>query len=87
MLLATSLLVAPDLALAQTSPFSTGATNLQQNILLWLTPIAVIAVMVLGVMAMANRISWAWCIAAVLGIIIAFGANDIVNWVRGLGGV
>ena len=47
----------PNLALAQTtsSPFLTGATALQSNILAWLTPIAIILVMVLGAMAMANR--------------------------------
>jgi hypothetical protein len=52
-LLAASHLV---LAQAQGSPFMTGATSLQTNILAWLTPIAVILVMVLGAMAMANRI-------------------------------
>jgi type IV secretion system protein VirD4 len=45
----------PDLAFAQASPFMTGATALQTNILAWLTPVAVILVMVLGAMAMANR--------------------------------
>ena len=79
---------APDLALAQsTSPFMTGATALQTNILAWLTPIAVILVMALGAMAMANRMSWGWCLGAVLGIAIAFGAPQIVTWVRGLFGV
>jgi type IV secretion system protein VirB2 len=80
-------LVLPDVALAQASPFLTGATALQTNILAWLTPVAIILVMVLGAMAMANRISWAWCIAAILGIAIAFGASQIVTWVRGLFGV
>ena len=47
---------APDLALAQASPFMTGATSLQTNLLAWLTPVAIILVMVLGGMAMANRI-------------------------------
>jgi type IV secretion system protein VirB2 len=78
----------PDLALAQaTSPFMTGATALQTNILAWLTPVAVILVMVLGAMAMANRISWGWCIAAILGIAISFGSTQIVAWVRGMFGV
>ena len=72
---------------AQASPFLTGATALQSNILAWLTPIAVILVMVLGAMAMANRISWGWCITAILGIAIAFGASQIVAWVRGMFGV
>lgn len=78
----------PDVAVAQTtSPFLTGATALQSNILAWLTPVAIILVMVLGGMAMANRISWGWCIAAILGIAISFGSTQIVTWVRGMFGV
>src|SRR5579862_5964156 len=86
--LALVFLALPDLSLAQAaSPFLTGATALQTNILAWLTPVAVILVMVLGAMAMANRISWGWCIAAILGIAISFGATQIVTWVRGMFGV
>jgi type IV secretion system protein VirB2 len=77
----------PELAFAQSSPFLTGATSLQTNILAWLTPIAIILVMVLGGMAMANRMSWGWCIGAIIGIAIAFGAPQIVTWVRGMFGV
>ncbi len=82
-----SLLFLPAVALAQASPFMTGATALQTNILAWLTPVAIILIMVLGAMAMANRISWGWCIAAILGIAISFGAPQIVGWVRGMFGV
>ena len=78
---------APELCVAQASPFMTGASALQTNILAWLTPIAIILVMVLGGMAMANRMSWGWCIGAILGIAIAFGAPQIVTWVRGMFGV
>jgi type IV secretion system protein VirB2 len=81
------LLAAPEAAWAQASPFMTGATALQTNILAWLTPIAVILIMVLGGMAMANRMSWGWCLGAILGIAIAFGAPQIVTWVRGMFGV
>jgi len=80
-------LTLPGLVHAQTSPFMTGATALQTNILAWLTPIAVILVMALGAMAMANRLSWGWCLGAILGIAIAFGAPQIVSWVRGMFGV
>jgi type IV secretion system protein VirB2 len=79
--------VMPTLVVAQTSPFLTGATALQTNILAWLTPIAIILVMALGAMAMANRMSWGWCIGAIIGIAIAFGAPQIVTWVRGMFGV
>lgn len=78
---------APEMALAQASPFMTGASSLQTNILAWLTPVAIILVMVLGGMAMANRMSWGWCIGAILGIAIGFGAPQIVAWVRGMFGV
>ena len=81
------ILCLPGLAIAQTSPFLTGATALQSNILAWLTPIAIILVMILGGMAMANRMSWGWCIGSILGIAIAFGAPQIVTWIRGLFGV
>ncbi|HWF98098.1 MAG TPA: TrbC/VirB2 family protein [Steroidobacteraceae bacterium] len=80
-------LALPPPALAQASPFLTGATALESNILAWLTPIAIILVMVLGGMAMANRISWGWCLGAIVGIAIAFGAPQIVSWVRGMFGV
>lgn len=85
--LALALIGACAPALAQSSPFLTGAQALQSNILAWATPIAVILVMVLGVMAMANRISWGWPIAAILGIAIVFGAPQIVAWVQGMFGV
>jgi type IV secretion system protein VirB2 len=82
------LFVLPEMAAAQTtSPFLTGANSLQSNILAWLTPIAIILVMVLGGMAMANRMSWGWCIGAIIGIAIAFGAPQIVTWIRGMFGV
>lgn len=87
LLLLTIMLAAPDLAMAQASPFMTGATALQTNLLAWLTPVAIILVMVLGGMAMANRMSWGWCIGAILGIAIGFGAPQIVTWVRGMFGV
>src|SRR5882672_9711813 len=57
LLLISWVYVTPELALAQASPFMTGATALQTNILAWLTPVAIILVMVLGGMAMANRIA------------------------------
>src|SRR5271170_4640985 len=80
------MLLVPEWALAQASPFLTGATSLQTNILAWLTPIAIILVMVAGGLAMAGRASWGWFIGLVIGIPIAFGAPQIVTWVRGMFG-
>ena len=74
-------------AFAQASPFATGAAAFQTNFLAILTPIAVIAVMALGVSAWFNRISWSWAAGGALGILMVFGAPQIVAWVRGLAGV
>src|SRR5258708_27983111 len=74
----------PALAHAQASPFLTGATALQINLLAWLTPVAAILAMVLGAMAMANRISSGWCLAAILGIAVSFGAPPIATSVLAL---
>jgi type IV secretion system protein VirB2 len=84
LLMCLMILSVPDTAFAQASPFLTGANAIQTNILTWLTPVAIILVMVLGAMAMANRMSWGWCIGAVIGIAIAFGAPQIVTWIRGM---
>src|SRR6187401_2852957 len=73
-LLCAALLAIPGTSFAQESPFLTGAESLQSNILAWATPIAVILVMVLGFMAMSNRISWGWPIGAIIGIAVIFGA-------------
>ena len=80
----------PVLALAQAvggGPFATGAASFQTNLLTILSPIAVIAVMVLGVASWFNKVSWWWCAAAAMGLILVFGAPQIVAWVRGMAGV
>jgi type IV secretory pathway VirB2 component (pilin) len=74
-------------AFAQASPFEVGAGTFQGDFLAILTPIAVIAVMGLGAAAWFNRISWAWAITGVAGIVLVFGAPQIVGWVRAMFGV
>jgi type IV secretion system protein VirB2 len=86
-ILLCGLALAPDIVLAQSSPFQTGATALQTNILTLLTPIAAIVIMVLGIVAATGRISWGWPITAVVGIAVMFGAPQIVAWTRGMFGV
>ena len=73
-------------AFAQTSPFETGATALQTNLVTIATPIAIVLVMVLGIAAAVGRISWGWPIMALVGIGIIFAAPQIVTWARGLFG-
>jgi type IV secretory pathway VirB2 component (pilin) len=84
---AGALLLAAGEVLAQASPFSDGADAFQDSFLAILTPVAIIAVMGLGAAAWFNRISWAWAITGVAGIVLVFGAPQIVAWVRGMFGV
>jgi len=43
--------------------------------------IAVIAVIVLGLMAMAGKLEWMTAIKVVIGIVIMFSAGQIINWI------
>jgi type IV secretion system protein VirB2 len=86
-LLAFACLALPEFAWAQASPFQTGANSLVTNVIAIATPFAVLAIMVLAVVAMTGRLSWAWPLGALVGIGVLFGAPQIVAWVRGLFGV
>jgi type IV secretion system protein VirB2 len=77
----------PQLVFAQANPFQTGADSLVTNITAIATPIAIIAVMVLAIVAMTGRISWGWPIGVLVGIGVIFGAPTIVGWARTLFGV
>ena len=78
---------APGVLHAQASPLSMAVTSPQEILMGWLIPIAIILVIVLGALAIARRISWAWCIGAIVGIAIACGAPLMVAWVHAALGV
>lgn len=46
----------------------------------WLIPLAIILVLVLVAMAKVGRISWAWSVGAIFGLVIAFGLPRVVSW-------
>lgn len=81
------LLLATRVLWAQASPFQTGAESLVTDIVAIATPIAIILVMVLGIVAATGRISWGWPIGVLIGIAVIFGAPQLVAWIRGLFGV
>jgi len=86
LVLAFALLSLPAIVFAG-SPFVTGATALQTNLITILTPIAVIGVIAIGVAAWFNKVAWGWAVAAMIGIVLVFGAQQIVTWIRGMFGV
>ena len=82
-----SALVLPSVALAQASPFDTGANSLVNFALTIATPIAILIVIGLAIAAAVGRISWGWVIGAIVGIAAIFGAPQIVAWIRAMFGV
>jgi len=74
----------PQFACAQASPFDRGANSLVDSFTVLATPVAILAVMVLAIVAMTGRISWGWPIGVIVGIGVIFGAPEIVTWVQGL---
>ena len=74
-------------AWAQASPFSAGTTALQGGLLAILAPFAVLVIMGLGVAAWFNKISWSWVAGGFAGVVLVFGAPQIIAWIRGMFGV
>lgn len=79
-------LLAPDLAFAA-SPFGAGANTMKADIIAFLTPIIGIGIIVLGVFCAFGKINWMWFVGALFGIILIYGHEQIINWVRGAFGV
>jgi len=77
----------PVVALAQTSPFDTGANGLVSFALTIATPIAVLIVIGLAIAAAVGKVSWGWVIGAIIGIAAIFGSQQIVAWIRSMFGV
>ena len=83
-LITLGVLFAPAIALAQASPFDTGATSLVSFALTIATPIAVLIVIGLAIAAAVGKIAWGWVIGAIVGIAAIFGAPQIVAWIRSM---
>jgi type IV secretion system protein VirB2 len=84
---AVSVLMATPACVVAQDVFLQGVSSFQASIYTWLTPLAIIAVMVLGLFALAGRITWGTGLMVLAGIAIAFGAPQLVTWARGLAGV
>ncbi|MEB0014538.1 TrbC/VirB2 family protein [Glaciimonas sp. GNP009] len=76
----------PSLAFAA-SPFAGGTTGLSADILTIVAPIAGLALIAVGVICWFGKISWLWFGGLVIGIVLVFGNQQVVSWIRGLFGV
>ena len=76
----------PDLAFAQ-SPFTGGAAQAKTDFVAILAPIAGIAFIGVGLACLWGKISWMWLVGVVVGIVLLFGNDQMVTWIRGWFGV
>ncbi|EGL5344248.1 TrbC/VirB2 family protein [Salmonella enterica subsp. enterica serovar Ealing] len=81
-----ALMFIPGLCFAD-SPFANATQSGQTDILTIITPIVGVGVMVVGLLCLFGKISWWWFIGVVIGIILVFGHEQIISWIRGLAGV
>jgi type IV secretion system protein VirB2 len=81
--LVASLVLLPDLASAA-APFASGGTALSADEQTIVAPIAGIAIIAVGVICWFGKISWFWVAGLVVGIVLVFGNQQIVTWIRGL---
>jgi type IV secretion system protein VirB2 len=68
-------------------PFAAGSQTLTTDVLTLVTPIVGIAVIAVGVLCWFGRISWFWFVGLVVGIVLVFGNQQVVSWIRSLFGV
>ena len=75
--------VAPEVY-AASSPFATGTNSLKSDLLALMTPVAGIGVIGVGAACLFGQISWWWFAGVITGIVLIFGSDQIVGWVRGM---
>lgn len=68
--------------IAQAAPWDSVATKVLEIFTGGLTrTIAIIAVIALGIAAMAGKLSWDWAIKVIIGIVLIFGGASIVDYI------
>ncbi|MEI6706028.1 MAG: TrbC/VirB2 family protein [Methylococcales bacterium] len=75
-----TLALLPEVAIA--APWDSAATKILAIFTGGLTrTLAIIAVISLGIGAIAGKLSWDWAIKIIIGIVLIFGATTIVDYI------
>lgn len=87
-LLVTALLVAlPGAAFAQSAPWETAAENTYQLIMSIARWVAIIGIVGCGAAAFFGKLSWDWAGKIIIGLVLVFGATQLVDYFQqGMGG-
>lgn len=87
LLLGTAVLVLSSDAAFAAAPFAAGGNTMKNDIIGLITPVIGIGIVALGLMCAFGKINWGWFVAAVIGIIIVYGNEQIISWVRSAFGI
>ena len=69
------------------NPFQSAATGLLADFLAFVQPVSILAVAVSGIGVLWGMLHRFWFFGAIAGVLLAYGAPQIVSWIRGAGGV
>lgn len=77
----------PELAFAQSAPWESAAQNTYNLIMSIVRWVAMIGVVGCGVAALFGKLSWDWAGKIIIGLVLIFGATQLVDYFRaGFGG-
>lgn len=68
-------------------PFASGSSTLTADILAIVTPIVGLGVIAVGVLAWFGKIAWSWFGGLLVGVVLVFGHQQIIGWIRSIFGV
>ena len=69
------------------APFQPVASTLQADLASALAPVAGIALIVVALLCFFGKISWMWLVGLIVGIVLFFGRDQIISWIRGAASV
>ena len=66
------------------SPFASGTQTGKSDILAMVAPFAGIAVIAVGLACLFGKISWWWLAGVIFGIVLVFGHDQFISWIRSI---
>lgn len=69
------------------SPWSTGAKGLKDEVVIVTQVLAGVGIIAVGLLCLFGKINKGWLVACLVGVVLVFGAEQVVSWVRTIAGV
>ncbi|KLD35827.1 hypothetical protein TB15x_20635 [Xanthomonas perforans] len=80
--LAALMIAVPGIALAQGQPWESTASNTYNLIMSVVRYVAIIGIVACGLAAFFGKLSWDWAGKIIIGLVLVFGAQQLVDYFR-----